>query len=167
MLFRSCLRNASAISARRALTGKSSEYSIDGGARRARSFPDEGRTGGFAGKLTDSCINSYCKWLRHYNFVPGMQLPSPFQTLKDMATTEEIVSAQDAPAYAPAQFVRWFSDVAPYVHDFRGKTLVIAFGGELVGDGAHNALVEDLSLLSALGVKLILSHGTEGERHPL
>src|SRR3546814_11410084 len=88
MLFRSCLRNASAISARRALTGKSSEYSIDGGARRARSFPDEGRTGGFSGKLTDSCIKSYCKWLRHYNFVPGMQLPSPFQTLNDIATTE-------------------------------------------------------------------------------
>src|SRR3546814_18674558 len=80
----------------------SSEYSIDGGARRARSFPDEGRTGGFSGKLTASCIKSYCKWLRHYNFVPGMQLPSPFQTLKDMAPTEAIASAQDTPENPPA-----------------------------------------------------------------
>lgn len=77
-----------------------------------------------------------------------------------MATPEETVSAQDAPEFAAAQFVRWFRDVAPYVHDFRGKTFVIAFGGELVGDGALNALVEDLSLLSALGVKLILAHGS-------
>jgi amino-acid N-acetyltransferase len=77
-----------------------------------------------------------------------------------MATPEETVSAQDAPEFAAAQFVRWFREVAPYVHDFRGKTFVIGFGGELVNDGALNALVEDLSLLSALGVKLILAHGS-------
>src|SRR5690606_15760901 len=60
---------------------------------------------------------------------------------------------------APAQFVRWFREVAPYVHDFRGKTFVVAFGGELVRDGALNPLIQDLSLLSALGVKLVLLHG--------
>lgn len=59
-----------------------------------------------------------------------------------------------------AQFVRWFREVAPYVHGFRGKTFVIAFGGELVQDGALNALIQDLSLLSALGIKLILVHGS-------
>lgn len=72
----------------------------------------------------------------------------------------ETYSAQDAPEFAPAQFVRWFREVAPYVHDFRGKTFVVAFGGELVRDGALNPLVQDLSLLSALGVKLILVHGS-------
>ncbi|HWL28088.1 MAG TPA: amino-acid N-acetyltransferase [Burkholderiaceae bacterium] len=78
-----------------------------------------------------------------------------------MTTTDtETVSAQDAPEFAPAQFVRWFREVAPYVHDFRGKTFVVAFGGELVSDGALNALIEDLSLLSALGVKLVLVHGS-------
>ena len=56
--------------------------------------------------------------------------------------------------------MRWFRDVAPYVHDFRGKTFVVAFGGELVRDGVLNALIQDLSLLSALGVKLILVHGS-------
>ena len=69
-------------------------------------------------------------------------------------------SAQDAPEFAPAQFVRWFREVAPYVHAFRGKTFVIAFGGELVSDGALNALIQDLSLLTALGVKLVLVHGS-------
>lgn len=61
---------------------------------------------------------------------------------------------------ASAQFVRWFREVAPYVHGFRGKTFVIAFGGELVQDGALDALIQDLSLLSALGIKLILVHGS-------
>ncbi|HUH59901.1 MAG TPA: amino-acid N-acetyltransferase [Candidimonas sp.] len=69
-------------------------------------------------------------------------------------------SAQDAPEFAPAQFVRWFREVAPYVHDFRGKTFVVAFGGELVSDGVLNTLIQDLSLLSALGVKLVLVHGS-------
>jgi amino-acid N-acetyltransferase len=72
----------------------------------------------------------------------------------------DTLSAQDAPEFAPAQFVRWFREVAPYVHDFRGKTFVVAFGGELVSDGALNALIQDLSLLSALGVKLVLVHGS-------
>lgn len=69
-------------------------------------------------------------------------------------------SAQDAPEFAPAQFVRWFREVAPYVHDFRGKTFVVAFGGELISDGALETLVADLSLLSALGIRLVLVHGS-------
>jgi len=79
---------------------------------------------------------------------------------QDDAPAEDTFSAQDAPEQAPAQFVRWFREVAPYVHDFRGKTFVVAFGGELVRDGALNALVQDLSLLSALGVRLVLVHGS-------
>ncbi|MGE4369787.1 MAG: amino-acid N-acetyltransferase [Burkholderiaceae bacterium] len=74
--------------------------------------------------------------------------------------TDSTLSAHDAAEFAPAQFVRWFREVAPYVHGFRGKTFVVAFGGELVGDGALNALINDLSLLSALGVKLVLVHGS-------
>jgi len=72
----------------------------------------------------------------------------------------DTVSAQEAPEFAAAQFVRWFREVAPYVHAFRGKTFVVAFGGELVQAGALNALVQDLSLLSALGVRLVLVHGS-------
>ena len=70
------------------------------------------------------------------------------------------VSALEAPEFAAAQFVRWFREVAPYVHAFRGKTFVVAFGGELVQANALNALVQDLSLLSALGIKLVLVHGS-------
>lgn len=67
---------------------------------------------------------------------------------------------QVAPEENPAQFVRWFREVAPYVHAFRGKTFVVAFGGELVQAGALNSLVQDLSLLSALGIRIVLVHGS-------
>jgi amino-acid N-acetyltransferase len=75
-------------------------------------------------------------------------------------SSPETLSAQEAPEFAGPQFVRWFREVAPYVHAFRGKTFVVAFGGELVQANALNALVQDLSLLSALGIRLVLVHGS-------
>lgn len=56
-------------------------------------------------------------------------------------------------------FVAWFRSVAPYVNAFRGKTFVVAFGGEVVADGKFVGLVHDLNLLASLGVRLVLVHG--------
>lgn len=64
------------------------------------------------------------------------------------------------PAASPEQFVHWLRTVAPYIHAFRGKTLVVAFGGELVLAGRLNALVQDLSLLHAMGMRLVLVFGS-------
>lgn len=58
------------------------------------------------------------------------------------------------------QFVSWLRSVAPYIHAFRGKTFVIAFPGELVIAGALPVLAHDLSLLHALGIKVVLVHGS-------
>lgn len=60
----------------------------------------------------------------------------------------------------PTQFVSWLRSVAPYIHAFRGKTFVVAFPGELVMAGALPVLAHDLSLLHALGVKVVLVHGS-------
>jgi amino-acid N-acetyltransferase len=60
----------------------------------------------------------------------------------------------------PQQFVAWLRAVAPYIHAFRGRTMVIAFAGELVAAGRLNALVQDLSLLHALGMRLVLVYGS-------
>ena len=57
------------------------------------------------------------------------------------------------------RFIDWFQSVAPYIHAFRGKTFVIAFGGDLVADGRFFDLTHDLNLLAALGVQLVLVHG--------
>ena len=60
---------------------------------------------------------------------------------------------------APTDFVAWFRSVAPYINAFRGKTFVIAFGGEVVADGKFVELTHDFNLLAALGIRLVLVHG--------
>ena len=60
----------------------------------------------------------------------------------------------------PIEFVQWLRSVAPYVHAFRGKTFVVAFPGELVMAGALPVLAQDLSLLHALGIKVVVVHGS-------
>ena len=59
----------------------------------------------------------------------------------------------------PADFVRWFRSAAPYIHAFRGRTFVIAFGGEVVAVENFLALIHDMNLLASLGVRLVLVHG--------
>jgi amino-acid N-acetyltransferase len=60
----------------------------------------------------------------------------------------------------PNEFVQWLRSVAPYIHAFRGKTFVVAFPGELVAAGALPVLAQDLSLLHALGIKVVIVHGS-------
>ena len=57
-------------------------------------------------------------------------------------------------------FVAWFRHCAPYIHAHRGRTFVVAFGGEAVADPDFHLLVHDLALLSSLGVRLVVVHGT-------
>ena len=60
----------------------------------------------------------------------------------------------------PEAFVRWFRQAAPYLHAFRGRTFVVAFGGELVAERARFAhFIQDVNLLAALGIRLVLVHG--------
>ncbi|WP_240754750.1 amino-acid N-acetyltransferase [Parasulfuritortus cantonensis] len=56
-------------------------------------------------------------------------------------------------------FVDWFRAAAPYIHAFRGKTFVIAFGGDAMLREDFVDLVHDINLLHALGVRLVLAHG--------
>jgi amino-acid N-acetyltransferase len=63
------------------------------------------------------------------------------------------------PTTPPSSFVPWFRAAAPYIHAFRGKTFVLAFGGEVLTDGQFTRLAHDLNLLNSLGVRLVLVHG--------
>ena len=65
-----------------------------------------------------------------------------------------------------ADFVAWFRSVAPYINAFRGKTFVIAFGGEVVADGKFVELTHDFNLLAALGIRLVLVHGARPQIEP-
>lgn len=64
---------------------------------------------------------------------------------------------------SPEKFVQWFRAAAPYIHAFRGRTFVIAFGGEVVADGKFVGLTHDLNLLASLGVRLVLVHGARAQ----
>ncbi len=64
------------------------------------------------------------------------------------------------PVDNPSQlFVSWVRSAAPYIHAFRGRTFVIAFGGEVLQGAAATSLVHDCNLLAALGIKLVLVSG--------
>ena len=58
-----------------------------------------------------------------------------------------------------ASFVDWFRAAAPYIHAFRGKTFVIAFGGDAMLREDFVDLIHDVNLLNAIGVRLVLVHG--------
>ncbi len=59
-----------------------------------------------------------------------------------------------------SQFVRWFRTAAPYIHQFQNRTFVIAFGGEVLEDGEFMDLAHDINVLVALGVRIVLVHGS-------
>jgi amino-acid N-acetyltransferase len=59
----------------------------------------------------------------------------------------------------PHTFVPWFRSVAPYIHAHRGKTFVVAIAGELIAAGKLNTFAQDLALLHAMGIKVVLVHG--------
>jgi len=63
----------------------------------------------------------------------------------------------------PDKFVQWFRAAAPYIHAFRGRTFVIAFGGEAISEGRFEGINHDLNLLAALGVRLVLVHGARAQ----
>lgn len=66
---------------------------------------------------------------------------------------------QATPTPPTTDFVAWFRSVAPYINAFRGKTFIVAFGGEVVADGKFLELTHDFNLLASLGIRLVLVHG--------
>ena len=56
-------------------------------------------------------------------------------------------------------FVEWFRSVAPYVHNHRGRTIVIQISGELLESEHFESTIHDIALLNSLGVRLVLVFG--------
>lgn len=83
-----------------------------------------------------------------------VQCGAPFYCDKTMTTEHHSPLTTE-----PSSFVHWLRDVAPYVHTFRDKTFVIAFDGEMVEQGHLDDLAYDVSLLRAMGMRIVLVHG--------
>ena len=59
----------------------------------------------------------------------------------------------------PHTFVPWFRAVAPYIHAYRGKTFRGRHGWRADRRRQAQQLREDLAILHAMGIKLVLVHG--------
>ena len=93
-----------------------------------------------------------------------MRAGAPIPNSNEKGPTGEAQGAGSTPVRrqrlsSQDRFIDWFQSVAPYIHAFRGKIFVIAFGGDVVADGRFFDLTHDLNLLAALGVHLVLVHG--------
>ncbi len=55
-------------------------------------------------------------------------------------------------------FVEWFRHSGPYINQHRGRTTVIAFGGEAVASPGFARLIDDVALLHSLGARLVVVH---------
>ena len=58
-----------------------------------------------------------------------------------------------------SDYVKIFRQSSPYIHAHRGKTFVIMLSGETLADTHFANIVNDIALLSSLGVRLVLVHG--------
>jgi amino-acid N-acetyltransferase len=56
-------------------------------------------------------------------------------------------------------FVPWFRSVAPYIHKFRHQVFVIGLTGEAIAAGKLASIAQDLAMIQAMGVKVVLVHG--------
>ncbi len=55
--------------------------------------------------------------------------------------------------------IDWLRQTSPYINTHRGKTFVVWFSGEMLDSAEFTSLIHDLTLLSHLGIKLVLAHG--------
>lgn len=60
----------------------------------------------------------------------------------------------------PSSFVESFRIAAPYIHGHRGRTFVVMVGGEAASEGGFDRLMYDIALVHALGVRVVVVHGT-------
>ncbi len=69
------------------------------------------------------------------------------------------IETRETPPETDARLVAWIRQAAPYIHAFRGRSFVVAFGGEILDENAAQALIHDIALLDAIGIRLVLVHG--------
>jgi amino-acid N-acetyltransferase len=81
--------------------------------------------------------------------------------MKESLSAAAVTSGAATGRVDDAKLVAWVRQAAPYIHAFRERTFVIAFGGEALAGGTALAqsLAQDLNLLESLGIRLVLVHG--------
>lgn len=57
------------------------------------------------------------------------------------------------------EYVKFFRQSSPYIHAHHGKTFVITLGGEALAHENMTNIINDIALLSSLGVRMVLVYG--------
>ena len=60
---------------------------------------------------------------------------------------------------ANSEFVKWLRDSAPYINTHRGRTFVLALGGDAIASEHLEHITHDIALMTSLGIRLVLVHG--------
>ena len=56
--------------------------------------------------------------------------------------------------------INFFREAAPYIQAHKGKTFVIAISSTIIESNQLNNIINDIAILSTLGIKLVLVYGT-------
>lgn len=78
------------------------------------------------------------------------------QRLFLISTMTDTTSDMEEPGL---EWVDWFRSVAPYIHAIRGKTVVICLAGEMIREDHFNSFIADISMMSAIGARIVLIYG--------
>lgn len=74
--------------------------------------------------------------------------------------TEDQTQPEDKIHTKDINKVSFLREIAPYIHNHRGKSFVIAFSGEVIASQQFHQIIQDFAIISSFGVRLVLVHGT-------
>lgn len=72
-------------------------------------------------------------------------------------------SGGEARAAADSAAISWFRDASPYIDAHRGRTVVLALPGAMLRSDVLSTLTHDLTLLSHLGLRVVLCFGLRAQ----
>ena len=91
---------------------------------------------------------------------PLFSTPRPLDFTPKTPTTTTSHPSFAHQAYSALDRVSVLSEALPYLQRFRGKTVVVKYGGAAMVDASLKAgVINDLVLLSCVGIRPVLVHG--------
>ncbi len=93
----------------------------------------------------------------------GPVIPSMIEDNNDsvVPTDTQLSMVDDSKSHDLA--IQWFREASPYIKAYRGATVVLCLPGDLIESDLFNTLIPDLTLLSHLGVQLVVGFGLRAQ----
>ncbi|KAL9997760.1 putative acetylglutamate kinase [Helianthus debilis subsp. tardiflorus] len=96
----------------------------------------------------------------HKSPSPKTPKPSRFSSLPIQSSSSQQTLAQTLTTTPAKTRVKILSEALPFIQSFRGKTVVVKYGGAAMKSEALQAsVIADLVLLSCIGLRIVFVHG--------